>query len=410
MLLISTSVSSANFSSHYKTIQQAVERGDPYLDFKFRQEFVNHNSLKDARATTIGTKLGYNSAEFYSNNIALEMVNVTSIFGQHYNPNVYPLQKSSFATIYDPKGTGITLANIKSEYFPSTNISLGRQMINLDNHRMVGNDSFRQFPTSFDALSIKNTTLNELEIFYSFANHINTFKNSSVSSEGRRRLRTHLLNCSWQNFMYGKLTGYIYYNKDLTILTNSNITFGGRAAADQAFTQDFDFDYELELAAQKNQSNNPNKYSALYSNMSAGKQFKLLAKDWSIGGKIGFELISSHNAEQPNNTFSFPLGAWHGFNGLAEAFNPPPTRGIRDYYVNISGFYRESIELTSGLHVFQFAKNSHSKTAGFEIDMSASFQINPNLNARLIIAKLNSKNSTVPSITKLSGPLSYHAI
>ena len=395
--------------NQYKSIHEALEHGDPSINFRARQEYATQEQLASATAYTVKSQLGYQSANFYKSNLLLEMVNVTSFFGQKYNPNSYPLQKPNYTIINDPKGTGITNANISSEYLPNTEIILGRQNISLDNSRMVGNDLFRQFPTSFDAITIKNNFLDDFDIFYSFATHINTSNNNSLSSDGRRQLRANLLNITWQNFTYGQIIGYIYNNNDLTILSNSNTTFGSRVISDHTFRQIFKFDYELEIAGQKNNSNNPNKYSALYFNAGIWKDSEDLFKNWLLTGKLGYELLGSHSTTQSGYSFCFPLGALHEFNGLAEGYSKTPIRGLRDYYASIKAEYLECLDLIGVLHLFQFAKGARNQFAGMEIDLSASFRITKNLTSELIFAKLNAKNQ-LNSIRRFSASVSYSAM
>ncbi len=407
ILLCMIFINHAESSNQYKTITAALEHGDPSINFRARQEYAAQKQLTSAQAYTIKSQLGYQSASFYQHNLSLEMVNVTSLFGQKYNPNADPLKKPNYTIISDPKGTGITKANIYSEYLPNTDIILGRQFLSLDNSRMVGNDTFRQFPTSFDAITIKNNFLDDFEIFYSFVSHINTSKNNSLNSDGRRKLLANLVNVTWQNFTYGKIVAYIYHNKDLTTLSNSNTTFGTRVTSDQTFKQIFNFDYELETAVQKNNCNNLNKYSALYLNMAAWKDSEQLFKNWLLTGKIGYELLGSHDTNNPGYSFIFPLGTLHGFNGLAEGYSTTPVRGLKDYYASINAEYLECLNLTGAIHIFQFAKGSHDQYAGAETDLSVSFNITKNLIGELVFAKLNAKNHSTKSVNRISGSVSY---
>ena len=165
LLFSAVQIAQASQYREHKTIISALKQGKPSLDFRLRHEETKQETLTSAQASTMRSVLGYQSASFYQHALSLEMINVSNFLGQHYNPNVDPLKKPGLTTINDPKGTGITNANITSEYFFNTEITLGRQYITINNSRMVGNDEFRQFPTSFDALTIKNNSLEDCEIF-----------------------------------------------------------------------------------------------------------------------------------------------------------------------------------------------------------------------------------------------------
>lgn len=396
-------------SKEYGTIKEALKHGHPSLKFRIRQEGAKQQGLQNGYATTLQSKVGYHSEQFANNSLFIEATNVSDFFGQSYNPAVDPLTKSNYAVITDPKGTGITSMNIFAQWLPYTDLVVGRQYISLDNERMIGTNTFRQYPTSFDSLTIKNDFFKDFEIFYSFINYINTYKNNIFNVDGRRKLSTHVFNVAWHDVVYGKLTAYAYMHNDLSINNNSQNTFGLRAESDDHFRQQCNFGYELEAAYQKTKNNNPMQYSVIYFSASANKEIIEICDTWLIIGKLGYELIGGHNGGLPGRTFKFPLGTAYGFNGLAEGYSTIPDRGLMDYYVNLDLEYLELLKASLGLHLFQFAKGTGQQLAGREVDVDISYKFTKNLNAQVRYAQLTACNNSTRSIRRISGQLSYKA-
>ncbi len=410
LLFSAVQIAQASQYREHKTIISALKQGKPSLDFRLRHEETKQETLTSAQASTMRSVLGYQSASFYQNYISLEVINVSNFFSQHYNPDVAPLRKPGYAVIADPKGTGVTNANITYQCLPHTDIILGRQYIFLDNERMVGYNDFRQYRSNFDAITIKNDFFKNFEIYYSFLDHINTVKNNSLSINGRHKLRSNLFNITWQDFIYGQITAYSYINKDLSVNTNSQNTYGLRVKSDELFNKTYTFDYELEVARQQNKSNNPNKYSVGYFSAVVNKDIIELFNSWLIAINLGYELLGGHDGGAPGRTFIFPLGSLYGFNGLAEGYTSTPDRGLQDYNAGLEFKYSEIFKLITTFHLFKFAAGTEQKLAGREIDLSMVFNINKDCNAQIRLAKLNAKNYSTLSVRRVSGQLSYFAL
>ena len=408
--LLAAQAAQAAHYKDYKTIKAALEHGDPSLNFRLRHEQSKQEYLLNGRASTLQSKFGYQSADFYQNNLSLEIVNVSSFLGQHYNPAVGLLTKPDYTVISDPRGIGVSNMNITSQWFPYTDLILGRQYISLDNERMVGDNPFRQYPTSFDAITVKNDYFQYFEIFYSFIGHINTYKNDNYNVEGRRKLYTNLVNVTWKNFMYGQITAYVYSNNDHDVSDNSQNTMGLRAISDKEFKQEFDYGYELEVAHQKNKVNNPNKYSAIYIAANVNKEIAEIFNNWTIISTLGGEFLGGHSGGAPGRSFRFPLGSLYGFNGLAEGYTTTPDRGLIDYYTSCETQYLDSLSLVLSLHLFQFAKGSGQQIAGREIDFSVAYKFTKDVNIQFRVAHLNAINNSTRSVKRVSGQLSYLAL
>src|SRR6478735_9392300 len=122
------------------------------LDFRMRYEEIDDESpLENADATTLRTRLSYESGAYQDFTVGLEMDDVARLdSGQQYNDGVNG--RAKYSPIIDPDGTEVNQAWINYAGIPKTNAKLGRQRIALDNERFVGAASFRQNEQTFDSI------------------------------------------------------------------------------------------------------------------------------------------------------------------------------------------------------------------------------------------------------------------
>lgn len=364
-------------------LTNAFKDGHPSLDFRLRYENALQTNLQDAQATTLRSAVGYETAEFYCSTISLQMVDVASFFGQRYNPGVSDLSKPNYSLIADPRGAGLTEGKYVFKGIEKNVFVLGRQFINLDNQRFIGQNDFRQFPQSFDALSLTNTMFESVKFYYAYITFVNTNNANGRSVNGRRNLNTQLFNLDWNGYRYGNIVAYLYLNKDNTILTNSNSTIGFRISATQDQTDNFA--YTLEFASQSSRFNNPIDYTAHYIHCEFGQTI-----EW-FTGILGVEDFSG-SSYGSNQNFITPLGSVNNFNGLAEAFPPFPNRGLQDYYATFRGTYK-SFSLAVTAHFFLLDKGPGSRRAGQELDISADVKLNDQIALNIAYAKYVPMNS-----------------
>jgi hypothetical protein len=364
---------------------EAFKNGTPSLDFRLRYENAAQQGLQEAKATTLRTVAGYETAEVSSSTLKVELVDVANFFGQRYNPGVPELAKPTYSLIRDPKGAALTEGKLNFYGIDKNIISLGRQYIQLDNERFIGKNDFRQFPQSFDAISISNTMIDSVNVYYAFLTHVNT-NTANGRTGGRDNLRTHLVNVDWNGYTYGTLGGYAYFNKDRTVLTNSHIILGVRLNANEEQTGSFG--YLLEIARQQGKFGNPNAYVAHYAHLKASKTIDMFT------GIIGVERLGG-SSSGANRSFITPLGSVDNFNGLAEVFTVTPNRGLQDGYASIN---LTSNDITLGLtyHYFRLDKGPGSRRAGQELDVTLHFKLNDRVGLGAAYAKYNPKNSFAP--------------
>lgn len=370
-------------------ITESFRNGTASIGFRPRYEAAHQTGLKSARATTLRTTVGYETAEFSQSTIKVEVVDVSSMFGQRYNPAVSDLQRPEYVSIQDPRGTGVAEAKFRFNGLEKTAITVGRQYIRLDNERMVGKNDFRQYPQSFDAISIQNSMLENLDIYYAFANYVNTNSANGRAQEGRRKLHSHFANVDWSGFQYGNISVYAYFNKDRSVTTNSQVTGGVRLSAHNEYLESTGNNYHLEVARQQGRFRNPVKYNAYYWHGEAGKEVE------AFFGSIGFESFSGHSTDA-GKSFRTPLGSNHDFNGWSDVFVNIPNRGLHDLYLKV-GAKHTDFKIYMVYHYFRLATGSGSRRAGQEIDVGFDVRLNDQVDFSIGYAKYNPKSFPLSS-------------
>lgn len=371
-----------------KPITDAFRNGSPELAFRFRQEDSKQAGLQAGNASTLRTTVGFETAEFYHSVFKVELVDVAHFFGLHYNPGVSDLLRPQYTLIPDPPGAGITEAKLTYTGLARNEITFGHQYINLDNQRFIGANDFRQYPQSFDALSINNTWFDCLELFYAYLIAVNTNNSNGRALAGQRQLSSNLVNVDWTGTKFG-IGGYIYFNCDHTVNTNSNITFGLRLLSPEDLDATNGYAFLFEVARQRSRFNNPVSYTAYYMHCYLSKTLDF------VTGLIGLERLSG-NSYAPNKVFITPMGSVDNFNGMAQVFTTPPSRGLQDYYATLSG---TTHDITAGItyHLFLLDKGPGSRLAGNEFDIFADFKVTNQIDFSIAYANYTAQNNVAPN-------------
>lgn len=378
----------------------AFKNGSPALDFRFRQEDSKQQYLQTAHASTLRTTVGFESAEFYQTLFKVELIDVSHFFGMHYNPGASDLSLPQYTLIPDAPGAGITEVKLTYNGFNNNIFTFGRQYIALDNQRFIGPNDFRQYPQSFDALSWDCSLIPTIDLYYAYLIAVNTNYANGRASEGRHSLSSNLFNADW-NSKIGRIGGYVYLNNDHSFNNNSNMTFGIRLLSPEDLCLTDNYAYLFEIAWQKAQFNNPVSYNASYLHCHFSKTIQFLT------GLVGFERLSG-NSSAANKVFITPLGSVDEFNGLAQVFTTPPSRGLQDAYATlVANTYDFNLGIT--YHFFMLDKGNH-KLAGQEIDLYATFKITSQLEFNITYATYTSKNNVAPNTKRFWVMLSAYLL
>jgi len=310
------------------TLAEAVTKGKPILTFRYRYENVDEDDRfdKPAHASTLRTTIGYRSLAWKGLSFLVEAENVTVIGNDLYN-NIGHGSLNNGVTdrpvVADPALTDINQAYLQWQN-SANKLQLGREEIIIGDARFVGNVGWRQHHQSFDALTFANSSLERVDIFYSYMSKVNRI-NGSVFD-----MSSNVLNVGFKLGNVGKLSLYTYL-LDYSQSQNyglSTSTWGAEFAGKYAVTDNTSVLYEIEYAQQGDYADNPNSIDVPYYFLMAGGAFKPLTV------KLGYEVLGGSATD---GQFSTPLATLHKFNGWADRFLRTPVDGLQDLYLQLNG-------------------------------------------------------------------------
>lgn len=328
-----------------QTQNQAVSFGDAIAGGKFqfdarlRYEYVDQIGLpNNASATTLRSKVNFHTKKFKGLAALIEVENITDLFGGEFN-NTFN-SKTTYPVVADPNDTLMNRLFVEYSGINKTNIIIGRQTINLNNQRHVGAVGWRQNDQTFDAISVKNTSLANTEIFYGYSTQVNRVFGTNSAQGVWKDTQIHLLNLIYDAKTFGKISVYDYLLDLPNAAALSTQTFGARYEIAKAFPN-FKLGFNAEFANQKDYANNTANVDLNY---------------YSVEPSISFgnwQIKAQYEAKEGNGTraFQFPLGTNHAFDGWVDKFLSTPANGLIDANIGISYKARSSNKLFDGTKI-----------------------------------------------------------
>ena len=327
----------------------ALVKGTPWIDLRYRYENVSQDGFaQDAYASTIRTKIGYKTALWNGFQVAIEGENIKALGADHYNSTTNG--KTQFPIVSDPEDTLLNQLYISYQGLPKTNITVGRQLINLDNQRFIGSVDWRQNDQTFDAASISSQFIDKASIYYAYLRKINRITGPSATN-GSYESDSHIVNASYEFAPFLKLTAYDYALDFNDAASSSSNTYGARATGKYAVNSDLSLIYAGEFAHQVDYGSNTANYDANYYLIEPGISWN------GFTAKLGYEVLEGDGTA--THAFQTPLATLHAFNGWADKFLTTPANGLEDRYVSL-GYkvpvgpqYLKGTELTVAYHDYQ---------------------------------------------------------
>lgn len=321
-LLTTTSPSFATTSGDDPEV--LIKDGKFFGEMRFRYENVEQDGFtKEANAHTIRTNIGYKTGIYKSFQALGEGQIVSGIARENYNSTTNG--NTTFPVVADPSGAEINRLWLSWSGLPQTTIKIGRQALKLDNQRFIGTVSWRQNDQTFDAVTITNASIENLDLQYSYAQNVNRIFGGD-NALGDLSSQIHIANASYKFDDWLKVSGYGYWLDFDRLAARSSETYGIRATGKAAINDDWTFSYEVEAATQEDHANNTTSYDENYYHISPsikGKGATLTAGYESLGG-------------DGTNAFQTPLATLHKFNGWADVFLNTPANGLEDFYASAS--------------------------------------------------------------------------
>lgn len=235
----------------------------------------------------------------------------------------------------------------------NTLVTLGRQRLAFDNERFIGADDWRLAPRVFDALAVRHSAGDHLQLNYAYVWNVNGPSRAPFFGNGwglpssgaihHDSVKSHLLNISYTGCPVGTLTGYAYL-LDFGGGRQASATYGVSFAGRQPLEDSMHFDYRAEAALQTDSDYNSHKFPTNYLAVEA----RLAWPQCSL--TLGGERLSCDGPY----AFSMPWSSQHRFNGWTDAIaSLQDGCGLRDLYFEFAADLPLKAKLLAGYHDFQ---------------------------------------------------------
>lgn len=330
------------------------------VDVRYRLDDVEQDGPdKFATAQTLRNRVGYLTPVWESWQAFAEYEGTNRLFASEYNSGRNG--DAAHLTVPDPSQDEVNQLWLKYTGLPDTIATLGRQRLTVGDMRFIGNSPWRQLEQTFDALTVKNTSLKDVNIFGAWL-----FGRQTVLSQ-HEWIQGGLVNVAYAGFKPSLFLGYAYvFNLD-TAKQYSSQTYGLRYEGKYAVAEKLDVLTHAEYAHQWDFGNNPLKYDASYYRGETGLAYNAnLPFLTSLVGKIGYENLG----EGKEGAFQTPLATIHPFQGWADKFAVTPADGVGDAYVNLQAKI-DTWTLTGAYH--KFGKANQVGGYGDEFDVMVTY-------------------------------------
>ena len=339
------------------TLQQAVSETKPLFNIRLRYETTEFGDVLDrAHALTYRIRAGLQTGEAYGTSFLIDFDHIEPIVND-YNSTING--RTSYAVVADPETTELNRIQLVNKSLPDTTVTLGRQRINFDDHRFVGNVGWRQNEQTFDAVRVENSSLGPLTANFAYLTQVNRIFGED-SAAGVFDGDSYLVNLGLKTPL-GKATAFAYLiDIDQGGGGASSQTFGFRFAGAQPVGET-KISYAASYANQGDYGSSNIDYSADFYSVDLGASLK------GFNAGIGYEVLGGDDARG----FQTPLATLHKFNGWADIFLATPANGLEDLYGSLgyaAGDLGPFKAVTTKVIYHDFGSDIGSTSYGSEID------------------------------------------
>ena len=406
------------------TFMDAIKTGKNMTSFRLRYEYVSQDGnqpppnatkpLKDADGITLRSLIGWQTAPYKNFSFGVQLINVSkledhfndSTTGGSTNAGSNDLTKGAYAKIVDPDETNINQVYVDWTGIKNTKFRLGRQQVNLDNVRFIGDIGFRQVMQTFDGISVMTKAIPDTDLFLAHFETVN-----QINTRNRTDGALEIINAKYYLTPTESITGYGYLSsfKDLGFgnawfggTTNananqSNKTFGIRADGIHPFNPNLRAVYTAEYAKQTDYDGGDSRIDADYYKIGGGVGIDFLTI------RLDQELLSSNNATY---AFQTPFGTNHLFQGWVDKFLATPRHGIKDtfvtatYRLNDWMFFADYHILNSD-EDFATATGGTGDKYGTEWNAAVTYNVNKNLMTKLEYGKYSEDDQYLATASRI---------
>lgn len=309
-------------------LAEALREGEAHLNLRMRYETVAEELADGGQragdALTLKTRINFQSAQVAGISGFLEFDDVSHFAGES-NDGVNG--KVAEPLIADPVGTEVNQAFLAYSNWDSK-FKYGRQRLVYDNHRFIGHVAWRQNEQTYDAFTVVNNSVENLELNYAYIFNVNRIF-GEASAVGDAEMSSHLINASY-TLPVGSVAGYAYLlESDDNFVGFNNMdtqTYGLRWQGGRG-----SLGYILEYAIQESAGENPGDYSADYLLVEASYKLDLLSL------ALGYEALGADR----EGFFVTPLATLFKFQGWTDTFVNKGlgniSEGVNDSYLSLGG-------------------------------------------------------------------------
>jgi len=343
---------------------------DPIIDGMLRWEHVDQaNPDLDADAVTLRMRAG---AELSSHGFSfLAEAEGTLAISDNYNDTIPGNNgyrgAEPYSVVADPEN--VELNRLQIAYGGKWGkVTVGRQLINMDNQRFVGAVAWRQNEQTFDAvrgefkagpIAIDAVYSNSQRTVFGIDSPNSHFDGDLVLLNGGVDLKTVKVKAFTYLLDWDRLTRQGLSSQTYGVLAVGAIPLGSKAK----------LNFLGSYALQSDYAGNPVNFKADYINAELG------ASIMGFGLKGGYEKLGSDNGRA---AFQTPLATLHAFNGWADLFLTTPADGIQDYYGGLTKALGNAGPLkgmSAAVVYHKFESDNASIDYGTEWDASLGFKV-----------------------------------
>ena len=356
-LTSSMALHAEDFADGLQPALSAARESKPIVDLRLRSETVDQAGMpQDAEAITLRARLGFETGKAWNTTLLAEADLIWPL-ESNYNSTVNG--KTTYPVVPDAQTYELNRLQLTNTSIADTTVTLGRQRINLDDQRFVGNIGWRQNEQTFDSLRVVNKTIAKVTVDLAYVQQVNRVfgKDSPV---GRYNGSSYLANVSYQTPV-GKLTGFAYLLDFREAPRDSTETFGVRFTGERA-VQKIKLAWVASYARQQERANNPLSFEADYYTAELTGAFR----KYSLGA--GLEVLEGDGVKG----FATPLATVHKFDGWADKFLTTPPNGLERRYVTL-GYSTKGVgvleTVTANAVYHKFESNRLGIDYGSEVDL-----------------------------------------
>ena len=293
---------------------------------RLRNEDVSDDVFaSDAHATTLRLRAGLRLHPGAGFTALLEGEGIASA-GNDYNSGANG--QVTRPAITDPSGIELNQAWVGWNG-AALGATLGRQRVQFDNQRWIGNSGWRQNEQTFDAAAAEWKITPAVTLRYAYLDRVHRVSgDDAIDPLARERdLSTHALNMAWKHGA-GTLVGYAYLHHDRDVATASTRTLGARWTGSMLHDGQ-GWGWTLDAARQQDDADNPLAFAHSY--WLVEPTYAVHHVTWRAGWE--------HLGGNGTHALQAPLSTLHAFNGWADKFLVTPPGGLDDRYVGAGGTF-----------------------------------------------------------------------